>query len=747
MSIGQKTLRLVIIITLISVFGFNVQSEIYAASGNSNSNSQGNSNNSNSQSQDSNSNSQNNSQDNSNSQNNSQDNSNSQSQDSNSNSQNNSQDNSNSQSQDSNSNSQNNSQDNSDVPDNKDNAQDNKDKDNANDNSKNDKKNSKNEKFSDVSKPKKPEKKNIDSKILELTKNQHPEKQAAKNALDYHDGKVRLIAEFDNLNDELLNKIKNVAEVEISKGNKAQIIISMDKIQDISSFTELQKIKSPFTAIPNRDIMINGRILEDSVFIQNALQNNVSGSPVSVAIIDLGFDDKNPKISGNVVESVSFRKIFEHSDGVKGLGDEYVHGTAMAEIITNLATNTKLRLLTAGNEIEFLDAIDYAISKKVNIIVVSFTWVNYITDGKSIVTQKVEDAIKSGITVIVPSGNYAEKHWQGTFIDSDQNSWNEFVADDEGMTIYVDDLRLLEKKPILAYLKWKNLGGVSDFDLTLTNSTGHILDYSSNVQSTADDESLEYLSYIPTEIGSYSIGISHFGQIYQDAKLEIFSIYDKLEYVNPEQSVGTPTDARGAIVVGALGNSTSMPYSSIGPTDNGLNVPQILSPDGFVVSSLGQKPFYGTSSSAAYVTGLLVMLLSTHPELQSQIGANSFTELQFDSSGLVIEGFAGKLENMGNTQDATYRNSNVPESNVIQDNIREVEAIKEQVVQQMLSPDDNVNQVLNELQNLSFISEQNESFDAPPWFSNVVSWWLDNKISDAEFVTSVNYLQDEGILD
>ncbi|WKT58036.1 S8 family serine peptidase [Candidatus Nitrosotenuis chungbukensis] len=255
------------------------------------------------------------------------------------------------------------------------------------------------------------------------------------------------------------------------------------------------------------------------------------------------------------------------------------------------------------------------------------------------------------------------------------------------------------------------------------------------------------MSHIPTEVGSYSIGISHFGQIYQDAKLEIFSIYDKLEYVNPEQSVGTPTDARGAIVVGALGNSASMPYSSIGPTDNGLNVPQILSPDGFVVSSLGQKPFYGTSSSAAYVAGLIAVLLSAHPELQSQIGANSFTELQFDSSDLVIDGFAGKLENTGDTQDTVYTNSDIPESDAIQDGIHEVEAIKEQVVQQMLSPDDSVNQVLNELQNLSLISEQNESLDAPPWFSNVISWWLDNKISDAEFVTSVNYLRNNGILD
>ncbi len=729
----RKTFQLVIIITLVSIFGFSIQS-VYAASQNSNSNSQGNSDNSNSQSDSGNSNSQGNS-DNSNP--NSQNNSNSQGS-----------------SENSNSTAQGNSQNNSDVQN-----------DNANDNSKNDKKNSKNEKFSDISKPKKPEKKNIDSKILELTKNPHPEKQAKTNTLDYHDGKVRLIAEFDNLNDELINKIKSIAEIEISKGNKAQIIIRVDKIQDLSSFAELQKIKSPFTAIPNRDIIINGKIVEDSVFTQNTLQNNTSGSSVSVAIIDLGFDDENPKITGSVAESVSFRKIFEYSDGVKGLGDEYVHGTAMAEIITSLATNTKLHLLTAGNEIEFLEAMDYAISKKVNIAVVSFTWVNYITDGKSIVTQKVEDAIKSGITVVVPSGNYAEKHWQGKFTDSDQNSWNEFVSDDEGMTIYVDEARLLEKKPILAYLKWKNLGGVSDFDLTLTNSTGHIIDYSSNAQNTVDDESLEYLSYLPTSVGSYSIGVSHFGQIYSDAKLEIFSIYDKLEYANPEQSVGTPTDARGAIVVGALGNSTSMPYSSIGPTDNGLNVPQILSPDGFVVSSLGQEPFYGTSSSAAYVTGLIAILLSTHPDVQSPIGMDSFTQLQLDSADLAVEEFTGTIENMDDPPDAAYTNSSTTESpttyipeatqDVTQDDIQEatpediqeVKMVKEQIIQQMLSPNDNVDQILNELQNLSFISEQNESLVAPPWFSNVISWWLDNKISDAEFTTSINYLHDNGILD
>ena len=226
--------------------------------------------------------------------------------------------------------------------------------------------------------------------------------------------------------------------------------------------------------IQNRDIIVDGRIIEDSIIAKNV----ISSTPVSIAIIDLAFDEKNQKISDNVIESVSFRHLYENSNSLKIDSNESLHGTAMAQIITSMLPDVKLHLLSAGTELEFIDAMDYAISKEVDIITISYTWINYDTDGTSAITKKVEDAIKSEITVVIPSGNYAENYWEGTFNDTDGDKWHEFENLDEGMTISVDEKRIEEERPILVYLKWKCTTGFTvDFDLTLMNSENEIVEY------------------------------------------------------------------------------------------------------------------------------------------------------------------------------------------------------------------------------------------------------------------------------
>ena len=48
-----------------------------------------------------------------------------------------------------------------------------------------------------------------------------------------------------------------------------------------------------------------------------------------------------------------------------------MHGTGVAEIITDVAPGVDLYLYTIATELEFEEAIDYAISKHVDIIAMS----------------------------------------------------------------------------------------------------------------------------------------------------------------------------------------------------------------------------------------------------------------------------------------------------------------------------------------------------------------------------------------
>ena len=504
----------------------------------------------------------------------------------------------------------------------------------------------------DFIKPNKNKDKKTDSKITKFVTSKDHKTYAKNNGFDYHDGDTRIIINSNELTNEILNKINTIATIEVVKNNQLQISISVDDISKLELIYEIKNIKSTLPPIQNRDIIVDGKVIEDSVFSKKY----TSETPVSVAIIDLAFDENNEKITGNVIENISFRHIFENSNPEQIENFEYLHGTAMAQIITSMLPDVKLHLLSAGTELEFIDAMDYAISKEVDIITISYTWINYDTDGTSAITKKVEDAIKSEITVVVPSGNYAKNHWEGIFRDTDGDKWHEFSNSDEGMTINVDGKRVYEEKPILIYLKWNDENSnFSDFDLTLIGPSGKIVDYSSTLQNQESDK-LEYLYHIPEFSGEYYIGISNFGKP-NDTNLKIFSVYDELEYSQSQGSVGVPTDARGIIVAGSLGSDNNVqPFSSKGPTDNGQTVPNILVKDGISTEIYKEEAFHGTSASAAYVSGLIAILYS---EIDN-INPMTITDLLYDnmlastnteSSEIQITGSAGKISKSDSVSD------------------------------------------------------------------------------------------------
>ena len=52
-------------------------------------------------------------------------------------------------------------------------------------------------------------------------------------------------------------------------------------------------------------------------------------------------------------------------EGNPGFGEE-AHGTAVAEIILDVAPQAELHLYTVGSEVEFLDAMDFIIKTRYN---------------------------------------------------------------------------------------------------------------------------------------------------------------------------------------------------------------------------------------------------------------------------------------------------------------------------------------------------------------------------------------------
>jgi len=237
--------------------------------------------------------------------------------------------------------------------------------------------------------------------------------------------------------------------------------------------------------------------------------------------------------------------------------------------------------------------------------------------------KKIEEAVDNGIVFVVPAGNFANKHWEGSFVDSNFNNWHDYANSDEGLSFTVTEERIEEEKPIIVNLMWDvGSNDIVDFELVLVDPLGQIVDYSANEQLTKSDTPFEYIHHIPEIEGTYSVGVLYAGDMSKvslrpSATLEIFSINDDLEHPVSQSSVSVPADADGAIVVGAINHLDGVlePFSSQGPTNNGKLAPHVVGPDGVTTLAFNGEPFYGTSATTPYVAGLAALILQNNPDI------------------------------------------------------------------------------------------------------------------------------------
>ena len=363
-----------------------------------------------------------------------------------------------------------------------------------------------------------------------------------------------------------------------------------------------------------------------------------TGSGVKVAIIDVGFADLSSAISDgelpNDVEKVDCTVGCVATDFAL---ETEKHGTAVAEIVYDVAPGAQLYLIKVADTLDLLDAKNYSINNGIEIINHSLVVANtnfYKGEcwfGNAVCSA--DDAYANGILWVNAAGNEATMHYEATFTDSDSNGWHNISGSNENIEIFA-----FAGDTINVYLTWDAWPTTNqDYDLYLLDNSLSVVAQSENPQTGTQWPTEEIIYSVPvTGTGPYYyyLAIFQLPGATSDHRLEVYSVFHDLTPAVASSSLLSPADAAGAMAVGAINQAfwATGPqeyYSSRGPTNDGKIKPDICGPD-FVSSYIYNGWFAGTSAASSHVAGAAALILHKNPTYSVSHLWNALTSSAID---------------------------------------------------------------------------------------------------------------------
>jgi PKD repeat protein len=329
----------------------------------------------------------------------------------------------------------------------------------------------------------------------------------------------------------------------------------------------------------------------------------VTGSGVKVAVIDLGFYGlAQAQARGDLPASV-----VQNDLTGTGLSSGISHGTAVAEIIYDIAPGAELTLIKIGDDVDLDQAVTYCLANGIDIINHSLGWYNTSNyDGNGTIADIARRAVNGGILWVNAAGNEAQSHWRGSFVDANLDGWY-----DTSITFTASG-----GSPIVLYLTWNEWPQAStDYDLYLYDPANNLLASSAKYQ-TGTEEPTESIQTTASQSGTYTIRFRGTGS----RSLNLYNLYQALSPAVAASSILSPADVAEVVAVGAVNYATytsgpQEPYSSQGPTTDGRTKPDLVCPDNVSTGTAPYTSFAGTSGAAPHAAGAAALLLSAQPSL------------------------------------------------------------------------------------------------------------------------------------
>jgi transcriptional regulator CtsR len=332
-----------------------------------------------------------------------------------------------------------------------------------------------------------------------------------------------------------------------------------------------------------------------------------------------------------------------------GSGDE---GTAMLEIVHDLAPGASLYFSSGLTSVNMVNSINWMVSQGVDVIIddLGFFGQPYFQDGS--VASAAASAMASGVVYVTSAGNEAQVHYQATYVQGiaqgDMGYFHRFsTSGDLGQSI-----TLAAGETLKAFLQWSDQWGASanDYDLYLSRDSDGVIIGSSYDEQNGDDQPLEGIIYTNNTGGTLNLFLSIAKYSGVAKELELFAYRaNTQQYVTTGDSIIGHGAVDGVIAVGAISATDSgwdaiQSYSSRGPSTIYTNFAAQTkflrnSLDGAAIDDvqtrIGQlgyfgNPFGGTSAAAPHAGAIAALLLDAKPSLTPAQVTSALTSTAVD---------------------------------------------------------------------------------------------------------------------